>query len=93
MAKVEIMREVRGDVYREWQLCLQWCRYVYDDGSAQRGYRFIWRRPNGNLQAGRGQARIPSIEQAVRLMEVAKQDGWGDNKGEGAEPGDEHALA
>jgi len=85
MAKVEILRETpRDHIEGEWQLCFQWCRYVYDDGSTQQGYRFIWRRPNGNLQAGRGQARIPSINQAMALMRVAETEGWGSFQGEGS---------
>jgi hypothetical protein len=84
MAHVEILRETPNErTEGKWQLCFQWCRYVYDDGSTQQGYRFIWRRPNGNLQAGRGQARIPSIEQAMALMRVAEAEGWGGFQGEG----------
>ena len=84
MANVDILREAKGDPSGEWWLCFQWCRYVYDDGRTEHGYRFIWRRPNGNLQAGRGQARIPSIDQALQLIEIARSEGWADYKGEGA---------
>ena len=65
----------------EWRLCLQWVRYMGEDGSTQDGYRFIWRRPDGSLQAARGQARIPAIKDAERLFDMARQDGWGDKKG------------
>lgn len=62
----------------EWELCFQWCRYVYDNGSSENGYRFIWRYPtNGNLQPARGQARIPSIKLAKELMQNAIDEGWG----------------
>ena len=66
-----------------WVLCFQWCEYKYTDGTKQHGYRFIWRRPatngkRGALQAARGQARIPSIAEAEKLMAKAKAAKWGD---------------
>lgn len=61
-----------------WNLCFQWCLYVYDDGSSENGYRFIWRREDGSLQPARGQARIPSIDILEELVSVAKNEGWGD---------------
>lgn len=79
--------EVNRRYSNGWTLCFQWCRYVYDaedgeDRHDQRGYRFIWRRPDGTLQAARGQARIPSIQDAMELMEAARKAGWGDQRGE-----------
>lgn len=72
-----IHHEVHGPVqHGGWQLCFQWCTYNYDDGTTQDGYRFIWRRPNGNLQAGRAQARIPDAEQLFDLLRKAKAAGW-----------------
>lgn len=41
--------------------------------------RFIWLRPDGNLQAARGQARIPSLSVARELMKAAEQAGWGNH--------------
>lgn len=79
-AEVKILKEVTTDdskVGKEWVLCLQWCEYKYDDGSNSFGYRFIWRRENGNLQAARGQARIPSFEAIEFLMAKARYEGWG----------------
>ena len=78
MARVEIINEARRGEEGDWCLCFQWCRYVYDDGATENGYRFIWRRPNGNLQAARGQARIPSVRAAQSLIQQAKAEGWGD---------------
>jgi hypothetical protein len=49
---------------------------VYDDGSSQTGYRFIWRKPDGNLQAARGQARIPCAADMFRLIQMATEAGW-----------------
>jgi hypothetical protein len=71
-----------------WRLCLQWVRYMKDDGEIQDGYRFIWRRPDNSLQAARGQARIPSRQDAERLFQMARDGGWGDHVGQqgGGEP-------
>ena len=86
MAHVEYEREheVRREYRDGWTLCFQWCRYVYDgeDRGDQHGYRFIWRRPDGTLQAARGQARLPSIQDALELMEAARNAGWGDHIGD-----------
>lgn len=85
MARVQVVNQVSED--REigvghWVLCLQWCRYLFDDGGMERGYRIIWRRPNGNLQGARGQARIPSLDVAKELIDKAIEDGWGDYEGD-----------
>jgi hypothetical protein len=59
-----------------------WCRYDLDEEGIQFGYRLIWRRPDGDLQAARGQARIPSIASARGLMDRAVAEGWGDRDGD-----------
>lgn len=60
-----------------WRLCFQRVTYHYHDGDPdQDGYRFIWRRPNGNLQAARGQARIPSASKLKQLIRAASTQGW-----------------
>lgn len=66
----------------DWKLCFQWCIYQYGDGSSHKGYRFIWRRPDGRLQPARGQARLPSIADIEKLTEMARVAGWGGNVGE-----------
>jgi hypothetical protein len=76
MANVEIIHEVCSGTLGDWNLCFQWGRYVYDDGSSQTGYRFIWRKPDGNLQAARGQARIPCAADMFRLIQMANEAGW-----------------
>ncbi len=81
--RVQIINEVMtGDpkVTSKWELAFQWCLYVYDDGTSQNGYRFIWRQPNGSLQPARGQARLPSIPVAMQLMNNAISQGWGNNQ-------------
>ncbi|OMC86937.1 hypothetical protein BK128_09745 [Viridibacillus sp. FSL H7-0596] len=84
-ARVQVINEIAYDeeaVGKSWVLCLQWCRYIYDDGTMEMGFRFIWRREDGKLQAARGQARIPNLEMASELMERAKKLGWGHNSSE-----------
>lgn len=74
MAYVKIKAEVPGKlIENDWNLCFQKVTYHYDDGGEEDGFRFIWRRPNGNLQAARGQARIESLEQMMALIEEAKE--------------------
>lgn len=65
-----------------WSLWFQYCRYEYGDNTEQNGYRFIWKRPDGSLQAARGQARIPSISELLRLTSKAIEEGWGHHKGD-----------
>lgn len=80
-------KHVRAE--EEWRLCLQWVRYMHEDGAIEDGYRFIWRRPDGSLQAARGQARIPSLKDAELLMHLANKYGWGDMKADDAIAKDE----
>ena len=76
-ANVDKIHEVSTQMASGWTLCLQWARYNYDDGSSsQMGYRFIYRRLNGSLQAAMGQARIPSAVDIFRLMQMATEAGW-----------------
>jgi hypothetical protein len=82
MARVQVINETTLDNDPEdWTLWFQWCRYFYDGGEMQYGYRFIWKRPQsegGSLQAARGQARIPSIPVIEKLVAQAQEQGWGD---------------
>jgi hypothetical protein len=77
-ASVEIRNEVKVKVPDGggWKLCFQRVIYHYDDGSTEDGYRFICRRPDGSLQAARGQARIPDAVTHDRLIRAAKSEGW-----------------
>lgn len=81
MASVKILREVSTDpTHDQWTLCFQYVIYEYepDDGKAvseQRGYRFIWRRPNGHLQGARGQARLEPHLITI-LLGKAAEEGW-----------------
>lgn len=74
--RVVVLNEVRRFPEGQWQLCFQRCRYEYGDGDEEEGYRFIWRRPNGNLQGARGQARIPSMADIMELLAAAVRAGW-----------------
>ena len=76
MANVKIFKEVTNGKRGDWHLCFQWCEFIYDDASSEKGYRFIWRRPDGSLQPARGQARIPSLEDIHTLTFLAARDGW-----------------
>jgi len=79
-SRVEIHEEVIDESYgstTDWRLCFHWVTYHYSDGSpSQKGYRFIWRRPDGSLQAARGQARIPSAAVLLSLLAQASSAGW-----------------
>jgi hypothetical protein len=82
-ARVQIIEETCTDYGAgKWNLCFQWCLYVYEDGTSEKGYRFIWRRADGSLQPARGQARIPDIPTLEELVEKAKQQGWGAHSGD-----------
>jgi hypothetical protein len=78
MSRIQVINETSQTDPGNWELYLQWGRYIYDDGSMEHGYRFIWKRPDGSLQPARGQARIPSLKVAQKLIEQAKSEGWGD---------------
>ena len=80
-ARVQVLEEVFTEMEGGWSLCLQWCRYVYDNGTLEQGYRYIWRRPNHSLQAARGQARSPSISVMKDLISRAEAAGWGSHEG------------
>jgi len=74
---VVILNEVKIEFESKWQLCFQKCNYVYDnDEDIESGFRFIWRKPNGNLQPARGQARIPTYDDMKSLIDMAKKEGW-----------------
>ena len=80
--RIQVVNETPSKHDGTWQLRLQWCRYLHADGGMQYGYRFIWLRPDGSLQATRGQARLPSFAVAERLFAAAKSQGWGDQDGD-----------
>jgi hypothetical protein len=86
MAHFEIARQVctgtpgTPDAPGDWVLCFQYGTYHYDPDqdtsmASERGYRFIWRRPNGQLQGARGQARL-TPESITQLMGRAAEGGW-----------------
>ena len=79
---VEIINDVYHPMENDWELHFQYCKYHYKNEDSQEGYRFIWQRPNGSLQPARGQARIPSISLALKLISKAISEGWGNDCGE-----------
>ena len=83
MARVHVIDSVFKEYPSKWKLCFQWCLYDYENGKSDKGFRFIWKTPEGKLQAARGQARIPDIDAIHELTEQAKKAGWaykGDEK-------------
>lgn len=76
MANFSIVYEVNQGKESDWNLCFQWGEYKYDDGNMDTGYRFIWRKPDGSLQAARGQARIPNAAIMFDLIRKASEEGW-----------------
>ena len=79
MANVNIINETKSEDKDCWILYFQYCEYKYDDGSSEKGYRFIWRKPDGTLQPARGQARIPSVAAILELTAKAIREGWGNH--------------
>lgn len=76
-ARVMVLKSTEKAFPNDWKLCFQWCTYFYSDGGQQTGYRFIYKRPDGTLQAARGQARLPNMEIIHEMLEQAKREGWG----------------
>jgi len=82
-ARVSVVDSVEEVYNSKWTLCFQYCVWNYSDGKSDKGFRFIWKTPEGKLQAARGQARIPDINAIIKLTEKAKKLGWaykGDEK-------------
>ncbi len=76
MASYEILNEVVSGPEGNWRICFQWGVYHHDDREDERGYRFIWRKPDGSLQPARGQARIPDAATIFELLRLATEAGW-----------------
>ena len=82
MARVKVRNEVKFSeiegVKRNWDLCLQEGIYMYDDQNSdpEFGFRFMYRE-EGKLRPLRGQARIPSLDIAEKLIAEARRRGWG----------------
>ncbi len=74
-AKIKYDQEVKEPVVSGWTLCFQRITLLHDDGREEKGYRFIYRRPDNSLQ-GRGAARIPDAATLQRLTDKAKAEGW-----------------
>lgn len=75
---VSIKKEVpqRTSKDDDWTLHFQKVVYHYGDGTSEEGFRFIWRRPDGSLQAARGQARIPGKNDLMSLIAQAEEQGF-----------------
>ena len=75
-ATVVIKEEVGINFPEDWVLTFQKVTYMFSDGNSEEGFRFIWRRPDGHLQAARGQARIPERKYLEELTKKAEAQGW-----------------
>ncbi len=80
-ARIQIVNEVGENFGETGILCLLWCGFFFYAGRMDEGYRFFWWRPDGSLLAARGQARIPSLKHAEKLIEKADKEGWGHYEG------------
>jgi hypothetical protein len=61
----------------DWQLSFQLVTYIHETGlQPEDGYRFIWIRKDGSLQAARGQARLECFGDMRRLQAKALIEGW-----------------
>jgi hypothetical protein len=79
MAHFICLNEVRTPGEDGWELCFQYGVYVYDPDATGKepkeiGYRFIWRRPNGQLQGARGQARLEPELITILLGKAAGEE-------------------
>ncbi len=70
MAGVQVINSLKPEegYGQQWRLILQWCRYFYDDGSIEHGYRFIRVTPEGRLQPARGQNNLLSEKKRRRQL-------------------------
>ena len=76
-AKIEILNEVsKIFINSNYKLCFQECKYFYEDGTDDSGYRFIYRDSDNKLLPHRGQARIPDKNTLEELINAAEKAGW-----------------
>ena len=78
MAHFQILKEVRTGNSGDWQLCFQFGIYEYDpeqDTVAPReaGYRFIWRRKNGDVGARIFRAVDAALETARHRSQTRRR--------------------
>lgn len=75
-ANFKILKQV-PETYEEGEftLLLQWGILKWENGEEEKGYRFIWRNPNGDLSP-KASAIIHSAKDILRLMGAACEKGW-----------------
>ena len=77
-ATIDVVHEVTCSMKGGYILCFQYCVYNYtNDREKQEGYHFIWRKPNRDQLAVKGQTRIPSVAVLLKLVSMAMAEGWG----------------
>jgi len=80
-ATVTVLNEVPqpDDKKKEdWHLALQLAEFKHAGGAIRKGYRFICREGTNPMQHD---TRIPSLAEAEGLIRMAKEAGWGNEKG------------
>jgi hypothetical protein len=75
-----VLKEVvhPGHEKDDWHLILQFGEFKHGSGKTHRGYRFVCRQGTGPVQHN---TRIPSLGDAELLMRLARESGWGNEKG------------
>lgn len=73
---VDVHAEVNRPMPLGWQLCFQHVTYRSAAGEQWGNYRFIWRKPNGELDKKPEQARLPDAATILSLLSEAMKDGW-----------------
>jgi len=69
-------------VNKNWKLCLQLVRFIYNDGYKEEGYRFVWINTDYDSQKYRDHKNmlIPSIKMIENLISQAKNEEWEKHK-------------
>ena len=79
MTRVHVINSTEKKYEGGFSLALEYCLYQYDKeagGGSDLGFRFIWKKPEGQRLAHRGQARIPSKKDSDSLWKQATKEGW-----------------
>jgi len=76
VTRVHVINSVDHEYSSGFKLALEWCLYSKPD-EKHFGYRFIWKKPDGNRLAHRGQAAIQSKKVSDMLWKRAVDAGWG----------------
>ena len=73
MARVHVIDSVLKSIHRNGNYVSNGVYTIMKMGNLIKDFVFIWKTPEGKLQAARGQARIPDIDAIHELTEQAKK--------------------